>query len=233
MAARIEEEAMMYSKLLIEGTIEVVTGMHIGGSDAFAAIGAVDSPVIKDGRTQEPIIPGSTLKGKMRTLLARSLSQNIILPKPNDDDLEIRRLFGTSQAKAGETSLLHSRLIFSDCYLTNKDQLIKSGGMTEVKFENTINRQTAIANPRQIERVVRGAEFGLRIVYDVLDESELVADFENIARAFALIEMDYLGGHGTRGSGRVKFKNLVVTQTTASTVSDETIDELNIILKGE
>ena len=61
----------------------------------------------------------------------------------------------------------------------------------------------------------------------------MVADFENIARAFALIEMDYLGGHGTRGSGRVKFKNLVVTQTTASTVSDETIDELNVILKGE
>lgn len=163
----------MYSKLLIEGTIEVVTGMHIGGSDAFAAIGAVDSPVIKDGRTQEPIIPGSTLKGKIRTLLARSLSQSIVLKQPNEDELEIRRLFGTSQAKGNEKTLLHSRLIFSDCYLTNKEQLIKTGGMTEVKFENTINRQTAIANPRQIERVVRGAEFGLRIVYDVLEESEL------------------------------------------------------------
>lgn len=223
----------MYSKLLIEGTIEVVTGMHIGGSDAFAAIGAVDSPVIRDGRTQEPIIPGSTLKGKMRTLLARSISQNIILEEPNKDVLEIRRLFGTSQAMAGENALLHSRLIFSDCYLTNKNQLIKTGGMTEVKFENTINRQTAIANPRQIERVVRGAEFGLRMVYDILDESELEDDFKNIARAFALLEMDYLGGHGTRGSGRVKFKNLVVRQTTEPLVSEEIIDKLNKILKGE
>ncbi len=70
----------MYSKLLIEGTIEVVTGMHIGGNDAFSAIGAVDKPVIKDSRTQEPIIPGSSLKGKLRTLLARSLSDAIILP---------------------------------------------------------------------------------------------------------------------------------------------------------
>lgn len=223
----------MYSKLLIEGTIEVVTGMHIGGSDAFAAIGAVDSPVIKDGRTQEPIIPGSTLKGKLRTLLARSLSQSIVLQKPNDDALEIRRLFGTSQAKGEEKTLLHSRLIFSDCYLTNKEQLIKTGGMTEVKFENTINRQTAIANPRQIERVVRGAEFGLRIVYDVLEASELEADFENIARAFALLEMDYLGGHGTRGSGRVKIKNLMVSQTMSSDVTEEQIDKLNEILKGE
>lgn len=223
----------MYSKLLIEGTIEVVTGMHIGGSDAFAAIGAVDSPVIKDGRTQEPIIPGSTLKGKMRTLLARSLSQSIVLKQPNEDELEIRRLFGTSQAKGNEKTLLHSRLIFSDCYLTNKEQLIKTGGMTEVKFENTINRQTAIANPRQIERVVRGAEFGLRIVYDVSEEAELERDFENIARAFALIEMDYLGGHGTRGSGRVKIKNLVVSQTMSSDVTEEQIDKLNAILKGE
>ena len=223
----------MYSKLLIEGTIEVVTGMHIGGSDAFAAIGAVDSPVIKDGRTQEPIIPGSTLKGKMRTLLARSLSQSIVLKQPNEDELEIRRLFGTSQAKGNEKTLLHSRLIFSDCYLTNKEQLIKTGGMTEVKFENTINRQTAIANPRQIERVVRGAEFGLKIVYDVLEESELEADFKNIARAFKLLEMDYLGGHGTRGSGRVKIKNLVVSQTMSSVVTEEQIDKLNEILKGE
>lgn len=223
----------MYSKLLIEGTIEVVTGMHIGGSDAFAAIGAVDSPVIKDGRTQEPIIPGSTLKGKMRTLLARSLSQSIVLKQPNEDELEIRRLFGTSQAKGNEKTLLHSRLIFSDCYLTNKEQLIKTGGMTEVKFENTINRQTAIANPRQIERVVRGAEFGLRIVYDVLEESELEADFKNIYRAFKLLEMDYLGGHGTRGSGRVKIKNLVVSQTMSSNVTEEQIDKLNEILKGE
>ena len=223
----------MYSKLLIEGTIEVVTGMHISGSDAFAAIGAVDSPVIKDGRTQEPIIPGSTLKGKMRTLLARSLSQSIVLKQPNEDELEIRRLFGTSQAKGNEKTLLHSRLIFSDCYLTNKEQLIKTGGMTEVKFENTINRQTAIANPRQIERVVRGAEFGLKIVYDVLEESELEADFKNIARAFKLLEMDYLGGHGTRGSGRVKIKNLVVSQTMSSVVTEEQIDKLNEILKGE
>ncbi|MBO5366599.1 MAG: type III-A CRISPR-associated RAMP protein Csm3, partial [Peptococcaceae bacterium] len=122
----------MYSKILIEGTIEVITGMHIGGSDAFSAIGAVDKPVIKDGRTQEPIIPGSSLKGKLRTLLARSISQDILLPEPNKDDYDIRRLFGSSEVKKGEEKLMHARLIFSDCYLKNKDELIRSGGMTEV-----------------------------------------------------------------------------------------------------
>ena len=61
----------MYGKIQITGTIEIMTGIHIGGSSAFAAIGAVDSPVVKDARTNLPIIPGSSLKGKMRTLLAK------------------------------------------------------------------------------------------------------------------------------------------------------------------
>ena len=38
----------MYNKIKILGKIKVVTGMHIGGSSAFSAIGAVDSPVIRD-----------------------------------------------------------------------------------------------------------------------------------------------------------------------------------------
>jgi len=221
----------MYSKVLIEGTIEVVTGMHIGGSDAFAAIGAVDSPVIKDGRTQEPIIPGSSLKGKLRTLLARSISQDIILPKPNEDDYDIRRLFGSSECKKGEEKLMHAQLIFSDCYLTNKEELDKSGGMTEVKFENNIDRRTAVANPRQIERVVRGAKFAMRIVYEVYDTNNFVQDMELLAKAFTLLEMDYLGGHGTRGSGRVKINDLTL-KATDKNISADLLAQAEASLKG-
>ena len=54
----------MIAKVEITGILEVVTGLHIGGNSAFAAIGAVDSPVISDVRTRDPIIPGSSLKGK-------------------------------------------------------------------------------------------------------------------------------------------------------------------------
>ena len=35
----------MFAKVQITGTIEVLTGMHIGANNAFSAIGAVDSPV--------------------------------------------------------------------------------------------------------------------------------------------------------------------------------------------
>jgi len=64
---------------------------------------------------------------------------------------------------------------------------------------------TAVANPRQIERVVRGAEFGVQMVYDLEEETEILQDFENIARGLKLLSMDYLGGHGTRGYGKVAF----------------------------
>lgn len=76
----------MYAKIQITGVIEVKTGMHIGGSSAFAAIGAVDSPVIKDVRSNQPMIPGSSLKGKMRTLLAKEYNMELA-KKPDDDAL--------------------------------------------------------------------------------------------------------------------------------------------------
>lgn len=67
-----ERRIKMFNKLEITGTIKIETGMHIGASDGFAAIGAIDSPVIKDALTRKPYIPGSSLKGKMRSLLAKA-----------------------------------------------------------------------------------------------------------------------------------------------------------------
>ena len=66
----------MYAKIKIQGTVEVITGMHIGGSSAFSPIGAVDSPVMRDVRSSLPLIPGSSLKGKMRTLLAKTYNKS-------------------------------------------------------------------------------------------------------------------------------------------------------------
>ena len=73
MVAEIEKEKKMYAKIQITGDLTVKTGMHIGGNSAFAAIGAVDAPVIRDMRTNLPMIPGSSLKGKMRSLLAKGV----------------------------------------------------------------------------------------------------------------------------------------------------------------
>lgn len=189
----------MYSKILIQFDLEVVTGMHIGGSSTFSAIGAVDSPVIRDALTGHPIVPGSSLKGKLRTLLARSFATDIQqMPDFKDDHPIVRRMFGSTSAR--------SRLQFADAFVSNVEQM-KAVGLTEVKSENVIKRLTSEAMPRQIERVNPGTIFSETIVYDVCDEEEMREDLKLLAKSMKLLQMDYLGGHGSRGSGRVSLKN--------------------------
>ena len=196
----------MYGKILIRCDLEVRTGMHIGGSSAFSAIGAVDSPVVRDPYTGLPIVPGSSLKGKLRTLLARSLCQDIEnMPDLSADDARILRLFGSAEP------VRRSRLQFADAFLTNAEALSSKGvRVTEVKTENTISRANAQANPRQIERVIAGAAFGVSIVYDVTDPAQVEEDLALLAKGMKLLQMDYLGGHGSRGSGRVSLKNFAL-----------------------
>ena len=76
----------MYGKIEISGRIKLLTGMHIGASDSFAAIGAIDTPVIKDPISGLPLIPGSSLKGKMRTLLAKQYNPNPFAECERDDE---------------------------------------------------------------------------------------------------------------------------------------------------
>ena len=189
----------MYTKILIQFDLEVVTGMHIGGSSAFSAIGAVDSPVIRDALTGRPIVPGSSLKGKLRTLLARSFAGDIQkMPEFKDDHPAVLRMFGSTSAR--------SRLQFADAFVRNAETM-KAVGLTEVKSENVIKRLTSVAMPRQIERVNPGTIFAETIVYDVCDQEEMLEDLTLLAKAMKLLQMDYLGGHGSRGSGRVSLKN--------------------------
>lgn len=217
----------MYGKIQITGTIEVMTGIHIGGSSAFAAIGAVDSPVVKDARTNLPIIPGSSLKGKMRTLLAKQYNE-ILVKDPSEDDEKIIRLFGSAKKKNG--SIPKGRLLFSDMVLMNQEELYASGvaGLTEIKFENTINRLTAVANPRQIERVIRGSKFELDMIYEVNDE-HVIEDFEVIRNGLKLLEYDYLGGSGSRGYGKVRFADLNASSVIGD-IDDSIVDRCNQIL---
>ena len=217
----------MYAKLQITGILEIKTGLYIGGNGAFAAIGAVDSPVIKDARTNLPMIPGSSLKGKMRSLLAKQYNTDGV-KKPDDDHYRLTRVFGT--AKKG--AVKRSRILISDMIMSNDKDLRAVGiqSMTEVKFENTINRATAVANPRQIERVIRGSQFDLDIIYEMEDEAELLEDMQILADGIKLLHYDYLGGNGSRGYGKVKFLDLCA-DVVVGDIADELIDKCNIILQ--
>ncbi len=221
----------MYGKIKISGIITVENGMHIGGSSQFAAIGAVDSPVIRDRQSDLPMIPGSSLKGKMRTLLAKQYSQTAILKQHDDDPEIVLRLFGNSKKGDGKR---RSRLIFSDMILSNMDELrgMEIHSATEIKFENTINRITAVANPRQIERVIRGSKFQLDLIYDVMNEEEITEDMEAVKQGFELLQYDYLGGNGTRGYGKIKFSELSA-KCVVGDIPEGIMDQCNEIMKGE
>lgn len=199
----------MKAKVEITGTIEVLTGMHIGGLDAYSAIGAVDSPVIKDPLLDLPMIPGSSLKGKLRYLAFRSLNKEAFSNSHENDGERVLRLFGSS-SKDDEGRIHKSRIIFRDMVLANMEELSDFGipVATEIKMENSINRLTAVANPRQIERVIRGSKFDLSIIYNVEDDTESEEDLKLLLDCFKLLELDYLGGHGSRGYGRVKISDL-------------------------
>ena len=218
----------MYAKIQISGAIEVKTGMHIGGSSAFAAIGAVDSPVIKDAVSNLPMIPGSSLKGKMRALLAKTYNTELA-KKPDEDCERLTRLFGSAK----KNDVKRSRILFSDMILDNEKQLHSLGlqSMTEVKFENTINRVSAVANPRQIERIVRGSVFRLNLIYELEQEGELLEDMETIAEGLKLLQYDYLGGNGSRGYGKIDIYD-ICAEAVVGDVADELIERCNAILQG-
>ena len=216
----------MYAKIQLTGVLEIVTGLHIGGNGAFAAIGAVDSPVVKDVQTKLPMIPGSSLKGKMRTLLAKTYNEGIV--NPDDDAENIIRVFGSAKKE----DITPSRILVSDMVMRNVEELHKLdiNSMTEVKFENSINRQTAVANPRQIERVIRGAEFDLDIIYEVKNEEEIIDDMGLIAEGMKLLQYDYLGGNGSRGYGKVKFKK-IHADVVVGDVTDAIVEKINQVLE--
>ena len=100
---------------------------------------------------------------------------------------------------------------------------------TEAKEENTINPLTAIANPRQIERVVRGAEFPISIIYNMSEPDTAEEDFRMLAEGFRLLQYDYIGGHGSRGYGRIEISDLDICCVIGD-VEDSILDKCGEII---
>lgn len=218
-------------KIIITADMTLITGMHIGASNDFSPIGAVDSLVVKDPLTGKPIVPGSSIKGKLRTIIAKLKSDNYFLPSShNDDKDEVKELFGSSA-----NGIKEARLQFYDLFLKNGEELEKKNldlGYTEIKFENTINRINAEANPRQLERVPAGAIFEFKLIYNVIkDEKEHITDdFNLISSGLKALQLDYIGGSGTRGYGKVSFSNFKVKKAEL-TNNDIDIKHIEDVLK--
>ena len=207
----------------ITGKIVVKTGLHIGAGNEKVEIGGMDNPIIRNPRTREPYIPGSSIKGKMRSLLEWKLGkvlQNQGKPcNCGKAECEICRVFGSannSKEVATENSRGPTRLIVRDAVLTKEwsEKFMSGKALIEEKSENSLNRITAAANPRPIERVVPGIEFDFEIAYRVIDTGDGGAKDKElfisiVKEGLRLLQNDYLGGGGSRGNGQIEFKDLV------------------------
>lgn len=259
----------LLGKLRLTSTLIVETGLHIGGGGETLDIGGLDKSVIRDPITQRPYLPGSSIKGKLRSTLERLLDKPLNRPggsgtyRYESDDLEdgytevangqyvrfegaatcqLSRVFGSTGGSkcwipsaiataedlapnnAPKTTIqgvehtrirgrnAPGRLIVRDAHLLKESakqlEKIDTGlYMTEWKFENGLDRITAAANPRQLERVPAGAKFQFEMVYTVENSEQAAEDLKNLAIALAILEDDALGGHGSRGYGKVRFEN--------------------------
>lgn len=214
----------------IEAILTLVTGLRIGAGDAEIHIGGVDNTVIKHPLTNAPYIPGSSLKGKMRSLLEwrsgavkeKPLGAKEYTSEKNaSQQAEIKRvlqLFGIGGGDVQDnkelvTELGPTRLAFWDCPLEAAwEQEVRDNNqlLTEVKSENVINRISGVAkDPRNTERVPAGARFDFRLSLKQLDGDGPLL-LETVLQGLKLIELDSLGGSGSRGYGKVRFVGLTI-----------------------
>jgi CRISPR-associated protein Csm3 len=237
-----DKKIQLKARIFITFNIQAETGLHIGGSDSGIEIGGVDKTVIRDPLTNRPYIPGSSLKGKMRSLLEkyRGLSQNQRIGQGyihscgaelKREELKTRgraaylecdvcQVFGVPGERDFSTP---TRLVVRDTRLTDGSaNALNATGRTdlpytEIKTEVSIDRVTSAANPRQMERVPAGTVFGpAELVFTVYqgDDCSAQRDVERLKTVFEglqLLEDDYLGGLGTRGSGKVKLSGIRVS----------------------
>ena len=207
--------AQFIGNILIRGKIECLTGLHIGGSKDKVEIGGVDSPVLRDPITRRPYIPGSSLKGKMRMLLeyaTGNVDQRGEVHNCAKADCPVCRIFGSSAAE--ERTCGPTRLLVRDAYPDETtiglwDKMDSELLFAEMKSENFLNRITSAANPRFLERVVKGSMFDLEMVYgmyDVDDGQDDLEFFKHVRTSLLLLEQSALGGSGSRGYGHIEFR---------------------------
>src|SRR6202142_1081649 len=221
---------LLIGKLIFEGELHCVTGLHVGAGKGSLEIGGADDPVVKDSLGR-PYIPGSSLRGRIRALLEQTAGmavpselvylskrkgQEVRVHQSDRPDDEICLLFGRNPGRmervSGEaletTTATPARFTAYDAPLdpesiTTQMRENLDDELTEVKSENAIDRITSQANPRTLERVPAGARFRTRLVMDVLCEEDAPL-FLRVLEGLRLLEDDSLGGGGSRGSGRVR-----------------------------
>lgn len=222
----------------LKGQIILDSNLHIGSGNMEMHIGGTDNPIIKHPHTLEPYIPGSSLKGKVRSLIELSTGAAAIAykdggitsyktltsvnsPEAKKEIEAILKIFGfsgsdksgNSESAAAARELGPTRASFSDCFLNEewKDEATRNLWPLAIeKSETAIDRISGTAKGgslRQTEMVPAGAIFDFKLSFKIFTEDDKKL-FEKLKDGLKLLEKDALGGYGSRGYGRIRFKNL-------------------------
>ncbi|WP_288975042.1 type III-A CRISPR-associated RAMP protein Csm3 [uncultured Methanosphaera sp.] len=208
---------MFIKNYIINGEITCKTGLHIGGSLETIEIGGSDNPIIKDTVSNLPFIPGSSIKGKLRSLLELSDKQSSKSVLDNGGNVSTEGIaaefFGVANNNESSkedndnesskddndnessNNKFHNKLIVRDAFPTKdtikmwkKHSDIIDGA--ELKYENSLHRITSKATPRNIERVPVDSKFKLEIVLSIYDETYTTkSDYESLTPLFKSMKL--------------------------------------------
>lgn len=221
---------MISSIIQIKIAIQTLSGLTIGGNEMSMSIGGLDTAVVRNSITKEPYIPGSTLKGKLRSLIeinkglkGEKMSNEVECGPCENPKYVSTWLFGNTANKEKGWNQITSRLLVRDAQLSvdsvkNLSDADTDQHLTESKIEVVIDRITSAAMPRTIERVPAGVTFEGELILrcfqdDNFDETKLLTELKN---ALNYLNFDYLGGNGSRGSGQVSIEVTSIRKLTFS-----------------
>lgn len=209
----------MSIKKIIEfnGTMTIKSGVHIGGNGNGTKVGGCDNPVIRNPLTNDPYIPGSSIKGALRSCAEKmsAYADKIRNGKPcgcGQETCMVCKLFGAHmnmRAASGEPRLIVRDMNLSPDFL---DHVMESGGshsdIIETKVSTMIDRSTNTAvggSLRNMERVAAGAVFDCSFSIKVMDKDNEVELINFFKKCLSIVEATGIGGKVTSGSGQVEF----------------------------
>lgn len=223
----------------LKGILVLESNLHIGSGKLEMHIGGTDNPIIKHPHTQEPYIPGSSIKGKIRSLLElktgvaasayrlRAGSGGIAELKTYLEDespevASILKIFGFSGSDKSDSSragdigrkLGPTRASFADCYL-NADWLDRAvenmWPLAVEKQETAIDRISGTAKTGSL-RQTEMVPAGAEFDFRVTFKVFKDSDrklLEMLKEGIELLQKDAIGGSGSRGYGRIRIKDLI------------------------
>lgn len=197
----------------ITGIMRTMSGVRINGADVEIGPGGADNRIVRNAIDGQPYIPGSSVKGKMRSLLedkygrrnSKGETQQKGMPCGcGSDKCVICKGFGAhmnTSAKSGKP-----RFQFNDMILT--DEFSGRDDIIEITAATSINRDTGTAangSLRQLEQISRGVEFNYE--FDIFAENAKEAEeLKNVLiEGMSRLEMTGIGQGNSRGVGKISF----------------------------